>query len=358
MFDVNEDGTNELILCMIVWEDNMYKTLVINRNPNTGRGVLAGVRVLTDPRYQNPQWNDYFLADVNGDGRKEFIVSGVTTHDPHRYLFQTWDLKNRQHLYTTRAFPDAMYYGTNPALKKYLPADINADGKDEILCVGETNDSPARTFCTVLDPTDPNTSSSFEMLSSVRYRSPELSHFLTGNVDSVAGDELVTVGVATYATAPQKRTIVTVYDPNTGALKNYGFAVLSDISFAYPESNRYLLADGDGDGKKELIAIGITSHTPARTYLTRYDLETGEIIGSALQMLNSPLFEDPSLNEYFAWDLNEDGLDEVVAVGYVRKYKAHYMQAWKLNPYQRLGFFRVLDDPAYTHPAFNFWTGG
>ncbi|MFH1741791.1 MAG: CARDB domain-containing protein, partial [bacterium] len=371
-FDVNNDGSNELVAAAITQEATR-KTWLSIHDRMTGQRLRTSVRVLDDPAFDNSQYNDYLVADVNNDGTQELVVVGVTHELPligfdlmpqwgrdpaakiRRYYLQTWDLWSGKRLRVIRAFWDPVFDNTDPSWHRYAVADVNADGTDEILCIGVTNETLPRTFCQRRNAMDHYDFYSFRILGYSGFSLPHLNHFLGGNIDSDAKEELVAIGVMDGTI---QRTWVQVWDAATGSLKYGGIRVLDDPTFTHPESNRFLLADGDGDGKKELLAIGITNQVPGRVWLNRWDLENRSKIGGAVRLFADSAFQDPTLSECFVMDVDHDGNDELIAIGYARGNGARWVQIWNLDPMALVKSFRVLNDPSFAHPTYDAWTGG
>jgi len=354
--DFDGDGTHELVTADIT-QDGTVKTWISVRDLMTGAKIRSSFRVLEDSVYQSPQWTECIPADVDNDGDKELLVTGVATvtGESWRYYLQTWEPETAVRLKTIRLLFDSVFDYTNPAWQHNMVADVNADGTEEVLCVGVTNETPPRTYCHVREPLNHYDKFSFRVLSAAEFSLPILNQFLAGNVDSEPNDELVAIGVTNETV---KRTWVQVWNPNTGVLKYAGLKVLDSAEFAYPEANRFVLADGDGDGKQELLAIGITNEVRGRIWVQRWDLENRVKLGNSISLLNDPAFQDPTLSEYFAMDVDLDGNDEFIATGYIRSTNAFWIQVWDLNPVQLKKTFRVLDDTSFVHPAYNSWTGG
>ncbi|HOE11426.1 MAG TPA: hypothetical protein PKJ23_08380, partial [bacterium] len=354
--DFDGDGTHELVTADIT-EEGTVKTWISVRDLMTGTKIRPSFRVLEDPAYQSPQWTECMPADVDNDGDMELLVTGVATLGgvSWRNYLQTWEPETGIRLKTIRLLFDSAFDYTNPAWHHNMVADVNADGTDELLSVGVTNETPPRTYCQVRNPLNHFQKFSFRILSSAEFSLPLLNQFLAGNVDSDPNDELVAIGVTNETV---KRTWVQVWNPNSGVLKYGGLKLLDSAEFAYPEGNRFVLADGDGDGKKELLAIGITNEARGRIWVQRWDLANRVKLGGSIVLLNDPAFEDPSLSEYFAMDADLDGDDELIATGYARANNAFWVQVWDLNPMQLKKTFRVLNDTSFAHPVYNSWTGG
>jgi len=355
--DFDGDGTHELVTAEITQEASL-KTWISVRDLMTGAKIRPSFRVLEDSAYQNPGLNDYIPADVDNDGKKELLVAGVATiaDQSWRYYLQTWEPETSTRLKTIRLLPDSAFDYTNPAWHHYMAADVNSDGTEELLCVGVTNETPPRTYCQLRSPLNHYDLFSFRVLNAAEFALPDLNQFLAGNVDSEPNDELVAIGVTNESV---KRTWVQAWNANknAGTLKYAGVKVLDGAEFAHPEANRFLLADRDGSGKHLLLAIGITNGVPGQTWVQMWDLSTGTRITS-FRILDSSEFLDPTMSEFFAMDANNDGDDELIAVGYARANNAHWVQVWDLNPVVRLKTFRVLDSTNFPHPVYNSWTGG
>ncbi len=357
--DVHNDGSNELITVLV--NESIVgnkKTWVLTHNLMTGQKLMPGLRVLADAGFENPRYNDYLVADVDNDNVTEFAAVGITDlpTEPKRYFIQSWDVLNRIRVGAMEVFADLGFSFPDPTLNHYLAGDVNGAGADEILCIGVTDHTSPRTYCQCWTATSPYDHNSFQIGLSPEFDIPGLNHFLVGNVDSDANEELVAIFLNGSLMKPR----VQIWAPDTGNRKDGGTDlenVLGHELFTHPEGNRFLLADGNGDGKKELLAIGTTSEIPGRIWLQRWDLESRTKIRSR-PLLSNSAFVDPTISEYLVMDVDADDDDELLAVGYVASKSARWVQVWDLDPVAKLKSFIVLRNTDFIHPVLNYWTGG
>jgi hypothetical protein len=354
--DVNNDAQNEMV-SVVISQEAVDKTWISVRDLNTGEIIRPYFRALEHPAYQNPQFNRYIIGDYNNDGKDDLAVAGVATitDEPDRYYLQVFDLDTGLRMHVLRAFFDPAYYDSDPSWHHYLAGDVNASGTDEILCIGVTNTTPHQTFCQRRNAMNHYDFFSFRILNDPLFNLPQLNHFLIGNVDTDPDEELVAIGVTDQVF---KKSWVQVWDADTGTMKTSGINVLADAAFSHPEANRFLLADTNGNGKKELIAIGVSSDTQPKIFMQIWDLENKIRIGTSTRLFENPDFQDPTANEYFIMDSNADGKDELIAVGYARVDGSQWVNVWNLETLSLIKTFKVLNDPAFVHPMLNYWSGG
>jgi hypothetical protein len=354
--DVNNDAQNEMVSAVIS-QEAVDKTRISVRDLNTGEIIRPYFRALEHPAYQKPQFNRYVIGDYNNDGKDDLAIAGVATitNEPDRYYLQVFDLDTGYRMHVLRAFFDSAYFDSNPSWHHYLAGDVNANGTDEILCIGVTNTTPHQTFCQRRNGIDHYDFFSFRILNDPAFNLPQLNHFLIGNVDTDPDEELIAIGVTDQAI---QKTWVQVWNADTGTMKASGINVLANAAFSHPEANRYLLADTNGNGKKELIAIGVSSDTQPKIFMQIWDLENKTRVGTTARLFENPDFQDPTANEYFIMDSNADGKDELIAVGYARSDGSQWVNVWNLETQSLINAFKVLKDPAFVHPMLNYWSGG
>ncbi|RMD65188.1 hypothetical protein D6833_03305, partial [Candidatus Parcubacteria bacterium] len=237
----------ELVVGKVRSTDN--RPVVSVYNPNTGSKVLE-----TFMFNQNWTAKKFFPVDVNGDGIKEVALGAVKANG----LAPAFIPPNRpgvQIRYTDGTIASYVF----PLTKNYTSVrfgrmDRNGDGIDEIVALGLN--ANGRWTVQVLDATT-SASLSLNVILNTPYTPVRL---LTGNVDGVAGDEVVIGGTLTS----NGRAVVDVRNGTSNARIK-----LLYMQTAASAPDQFALGDWDGDGVQEVIVRATNSSTGAPSYMVK-----------------------------------------------------------------------------------------
>lgn len=99
------------------WADNTYQAWIQN--------------LATNHPAVNPADDEVISADIDGSGRQELLLIKLRNSGSGHIEVHTWDATN-QHWYSNIA---TFYPAVDPAQYRVIAADINGDGKDELILV-------------------------------------------------------------------------------------------------------------------------------------------------------------------------------------------------------------------------------
>ncbi|HPA47101.1 MAG TPA: M23 family metallopeptidase, partial [bacterium] len=105
--DADDDGDNDLITVLVTGGAVNPKSWILVHDLMTGQKVRPALRVLYESVFQNPEWNDYLVADVDGNDISEVAAIGVAAGvEPKRYYVQSYDVWNRIRVGAMQLFTD------------------------------------------------------------------------------------------------------------------------------------------------------------------------------------------------------------------------------------------------------------
>jgi hypothetical protein len=190
----------------------------------------------------NPADNEVISADIDGSGRDELILVKLRNTASGRIEIHTWDTTN-QHWYSNVA---TNYPAVDPAQYRVISADLNGDGKDELILVKYLGGSSGRVE---IFPWSSN------------YQS--FTAYIATNLASVSPDSYDIVGANTATDGGKNDKLVLVkYQGDSGRIELHTWNPgeqnwYSNVATNYPAVSRpyyqVVSADLSGRGKDQLI---------------------------------------------------------------------------------------------------------
>jgi len=232
---------DELVIGKVRLVDN--QPVVTVHNPSTGTKVMETFMF-------NGNWtaSNFFAVDVNGDGIQEVALGGVKLNGLAPVIFPTnrpgVQIRNADGSMSSYVFP----MSKNFTGLKYARIDRNGDGVDEVVALGKNINN--RWIVQIL-----NAATSATLSVNVILNSPyNPVSLLTGNVDGVAGDEVVIAA----SLNSNGRAMFDIRNGTSNARIN-----LLYMQPAATAPDQYALSDWNGDGVQDLMVRGTNAAIPS-----------------------------------------------------------------------------------------------
>ena len=247
------------------------------------------------------------IEDIDGDGKKDIIVSN--SGGSSITVFRNESLPG---IFNTNSLSTAVGFTTGPNPVGMATADIDGDGKKDIVVANLSNMSGSSNMPEYYISIFKNTSTIGVIAANsfaprVDYPSGYYPRSLA--VDDIDGDGKPDIVAINYD-APQFENTISVFRNNSlmGVINNSSLEAKVDFFISGPGTIDAAIGDLDGDGKKEIAAITAYDNN---VYVFRNQSSVGTI--------NSASFSSPSVFStggfplYIAMaDMNNDGKKDMI----------------------------------------------
>lgn len=213
------------------WSDNTYQVWSQN--------------LATNLRVVNPADDELISADIDGSGRQELMLIKLRGTDSGKIEVHTWDATN-QHWYSNVA---TFYPAVDPAQYRVISADINGDGKDELILVKYNG-------------TDSGKIEIFPFSSDLQ----SFTAFIATNHPTVSPSDAEVIGANTTTDGGPVAKLILVKYRNTASGRievhtwnpgeqSWYSNVATNHPAVDPADDEVIAADITGSGKKQLLLI-------------------------------------------------------------------------------------------------------
>jgi hypothetical protein len=213
------------------WSDNSYQTWSQN--------------LATNHPAVNPADDEVITADLNGDGRSELLLIKLRNSVSGKIEVHQWDS-------TLQAWASNLatnYPAVDPAAYRVIAADLNGDGKDELVLVKYIGGESGKVE---VFPWSPGYQSFSDYIATnIASLSPGDNQIIAANTITDGGprDKLILIKYRNTASGK-----IEIHTWNPGEQSWYS-NVASNHPAVDPADDEVIAADTNGDGKDELLLI-------------------------------------------------------------------------------------------------------
>jgi RHS repeat-associated protein len=183
----------------------------------------------------------YLAADVNGDGKGDFIELHIDSNNTN------WDLDvwmSTGSAYTSTQFDKSLTYN---AKSQFLVGDFNGDGKGDLVELMPGGSYWKRTLHESMGNSFGTASSDTAMV----YQSADTDHYFMADLNGDGHEDMLELSSYLGQNNRYYRRIW----PYTPANSESFYAGVGDTNLAYSTTHRYLVMDVNGDGLNDLVQI-------------------------------------------------------------------------------------------------------